>query len=188
MALESGNYIGDLNSANPPGTDAKQQGDDHLRLIKTALRNCFAGFTGAVMVTGTDGGGVNTYTLTPATDVPAYVTRMIAIFSPTATNTGAVTLNISGLGAKDVKSVSGAALVANDLVLGNVYAAIYNGSEFRLLSITKNYADQLAFGTALPAQPGGALRYELVSIGGVAMWNPPGAAETLFLHKNCGGM
>lgn len=42
MALEAGTYIADLNVSNPVGsTDPKSQGDDHLRLIKTAVKNTF---------------------------------------------------------------------------------------------------------------------------------------------------
>lgn len=48
MALETGNYVGDLVVANPGAADPKSQGDDHLRLIKTALRQSFPGYTGAI--------------------------------------------------------------------------------------------------------------------------------------------
>ena len=185
MALETGNYIANLVAANPPGTDPKAQGDDHFRLVKNALLNCFAGFTGSIFVTGTDGGAANAYTLTPATTLPAYSTRMVVAFAPTAQNTGASTLNISALGVKDIKSVSGAALVSGDLEVGTIYTAYYNGTEFRLLSITKGYADQLAFSAALPSQAGNAGRI-LGTNGTVAAWvntiNIPftfGAAATI---------
>ena len=38
MGLEVGTQIGDLVPANPPGTDPKSQGDDHLRLLKTCVQ------------------------------------------------------------------------------------------------------------------------------------------------------
>lgn len=38
MGLETGSKISDLNEANPLGTDAKSQGDDHIRLIKSTLK------------------------------------------------------------------------------------------------------------------------------------------------------
>src|SRR5262245_16533370 len=41
MALEGASYINDLVTGNPPGTDSKSQGDDHIRLIKTVLKNTF---------------------------------------------------------------------------------------------------------------------------------------------------
>lgn len=54
MALETGTYISDLVVTNPVGaTDTKGQGDDHLRLIKAALKNTFPNITGAVTKTHT---------------------------------------------------------------------------------------------------------------------------------------
>lgn len=41
MALETGSFISDLVSSNPPGTDGKDQGDDHLRLLKNVLQGSF---------------------------------------------------------------------------------------------------------------------------------------------------
>ena len=39
MALESATYISGLGDTNPAGSDAISQGDDHIRLIKTVLKN-----------------------------------------------------------------------------------------------------------------------------------------------------
>jgi microcystin-dependent protein len=39
MGLETGTFVEDLVVTNPPGSDDKRQGDDHLRLIKSVLRN-----------------------------------------------------------------------------------------------------------------------------------------------------
>ena len=38
MSIESASYISGLVTANPPGTDAISQGDNHIRLIKTVLK------------------------------------------------------------------------------------------------------------------------------------------------------
>lgn len=45
MAVESATYIDGLNSAYPPGTDPRSQGDDHLRLIKAVLKATFPSAT-----------------------------------------------------------------------------------------------------------------------------------------------
>lgn len=163
MALETGNYVGDLNVANPAAADPKSQGDDHLRLIKLVLRQSFPGFTGAIVVTGANGGVANSYTLTPIEPLLAYITPMLVVFAPLANNTTASNLNISGLGAVSIIRVDGAALSAADLVLGSLYMAVYDGAAFRLLSPDKayvdalrTYVDQLAFQTALPNQAGAA--------------------------------
>jgi len=39
MALESATYVSGLVATNPSGSDSISQGDDHLRLIKTVLKN-----------------------------------------------------------------------------------------------------------------------------------------------------
>lgn len=41
MALETGTYISNLTTTNPVTTDKRHQGDDHLRLIKTVVKNTF---------------------------------------------------------------------------------------------------------------------------------------------------
>lgn len=54
MALESGTYINSLNASNPTITDQIDQGDDHIRLIKSTIKNTFTNITGQVTVTQTD--------------------------------------------------------------------------------------------------------------------------------------
>ncbi len=44
MGLETGSNISDLNSSNPTTGDNANQGDDHLRLIKTVLKTEFPNF------------------------------------------------------------------------------------------------------------------------------------------------
>ena len=46
MGLETGTYVSDLNAAWPLGTDLERQGDDHLRLVKTTLKNSFPNISG----------------------------------------------------------------------------------------------------------------------------------------------
>jgi hypothetical protein len=150
MSVESVSNIGDLNPAYPTGAEKKSEGDDHIRNIKKGLTQSFAGFTGAILVTGTDGGAANAYTLTPANALTAYGTKMLAVFCPTASNTGASTLNISGLGAKAIVSVSGVALAAGDLTAGRYYTAFYDGTQFRLDNVTQNYVDQIVISGTVP--------------------------------------
>ena len=54
MALETGNFISDLNAANPNNTDLKSQGDDHLRLLKKTIKASFPNVAGAVTKTHTE--------------------------------------------------------------------------------------------------------------------------------------
>lgn len=150
MAIESVTNINDLNPAFPTGSESKAEGDDHIRNLKKAIKNGFAGYLGAVLVTGADGGAANAYTLTPANALPAYSSRMLAVFVPVANNTGAATLNISGLGAKPIISVAGIPLVSGDLTAGRFYSAFYDGTSFRLDNVTQNYVDQLVIAGTVP--------------------------------------
>lgn len=51
MPLESAVYISDLNSANPLSTDSVSQSDDHIRLIKSAIKATFPNITAPVTAT-----------------------------------------------------------------------------------------------------------------------------------------
>lgn len=54
MGLETATYINGLVTTNPLGTDPKSAGDDHLRLLKTTIKNTFPNITGAVTPTQTE--------------------------------------------------------------------------------------------------------------------------------------
>lgn len=51
MPLESASFITDLNESNPAAGDTVSQSDDHLRLIKSALKSTFPSMNAAVTVT-----------------------------------------------------------------------------------------------------------------------------------------
>ena len=54
MALESTTYIDGLVATNPTGTDPRSQGDDHIRLIKSAIKSTFSAVAGEVTATHTE--------------------------------------------------------------------------------------------------------------------------------------
>jgi len=58
MPLETGEFITDLILTNPLGSDAKSQGDDHLRLLKKTVQQSFPNVDGAVNLTPTEFNGV----------------------------------------------------------------------------------------------------------------------------------
>lgn len=171
MSVENVTYIADLDPAAPSGAAPKSEGDDHIRNGKKAAKNSFAGFVGAILVTGVDGGAADVYTLAPATALASYSARMLALFCPTAGNTGPATLNISGLGARPVVLESGAALGAGDLSAGRYVLAVYDGARFRLTSVPQNYIDQLIIKGTVPGvdDPANAGKV-FASIGGSGQW------------------
>lgn len=50
MPLEAGSFISDLNASNPGASDGLGQGDDHIRLIKSAVKNTFTAMNAATDV------------------------------------------------------------------------------------------------------------------------------------------
>ncbi len=134
MALETGNYINDLVITNPTSSDPKSAGDDHLRLLKKTLKETLNGFTGAILVTGTDTGNATAHVLTPSTALIGYTPMLCLLYLPAITNTGAVTVNVSGLGAKSIKTMYGADPTAGDIVANVPMLLMYNGTNFLLLA------------------------------------------------------
>lgn len=51
MPLENASYINQLDASNPPSTDLIAQADDHIRMLKAALKATFPNITGPVSVT-----------------------------------------------------------------------------------------------------------------------------------------
>lgn len=55
MGLETGTFIDDLVDTNPPSNDLASQGDDHIRLLKTVLKNTFPNADKAFRLPRADG-------------------------------------------------------------------------------------------------------------------------------------
>jgi hypothetical protein len=136
MGLETGTYINDLVVTNPTATDPKSAGDDHFRLVKSVLKNSLPGFTGIILGAGTEAQGatVNDFTVTLSPAPAAYTANTIVAFKATHANTGAATLQIGALGTKTFLSVDGSALSNGDITSGEFVVAIYDGTQFYLLS------------------------------------------------------
>jgi hypothetical protein len=130
MALETGNYINDLVITNPTSTDPKSQGDDQIRLLKTVLKETLNGFTGAFLVTATDTGTATGHVLTPSTALVGYTPMLCLLYKAAVTNTGALTVNVSGLGVRSIKTMAGADPTAGDIVAGYPMLLMYDGTNF----------------------------------------------------------
>lgn len=88
-----------------------------------------SGTTSYVTVTGVD---TIVATLLPA--LTAYAAGNSFSFIAAGANTGAVTINIDGLGAKDVTRDGSTALVANDITSGKIVTVVYDGTRFQLIN------------------------------------------------------
>lgn len=79
------------------------------------------------------GGTGDAITLSPTPAITAYAAGQKWSFVAEATNTGAVTINVSALGTQDVQKL-GSALVAADITTGDVVEVEYDGTQFQMLS------------------------------------------------------
>lgn len=134
MALETGTWISDLVVTNPPGGDNISEADDHLRLLKTVLKNHFP-----LLATAGGTGDVITLTLSPAWT--EYKAGVMLAFLAANLSTGPVTLNVNALGAIAIQNAGGAlrgaAIAANDLVVGFI-RDIAGTKTFQMISFNRN--------------------------------------------------
>lgn len=113
---------------------------------------------------GTAGGTADAFTLSPSIAITAYAAGQAFQFVAVGTNTGPVTVNVSGVGAKAVQ-VSGSALSGGEVVSGKLYSIRYDGTQFQLeqVSVSQfiatllNDADAATARATLEAQAADAL-------------------------------
>jgi hypothetical protein len=78
--------------------------------------------------------GTDTLTGTVSPALSAYATGNQFSFVVANTNTGAVTLNVDGIGAKAITRTGTTALIAGDMVAGQAVEIIYDGTRFQLVN------------------------------------------------------
>lgn len=96
---------------------------------------------------GTAGGTANALTLTLTPAIGAYAAGQVFRFIAASSNTGPCTLNVNGLGIKDIKKrASNVSVSPADITAGQQYEVMYDGTRFKLLAP----ADQLPVGAVMP--------------------------------------
>jgi len=99
MALETFNYIDSLNTANPTATDNVSEGDDHIRGIKTTLKNTFPNVNAAVSPTDEELNYVDGVTSAIQTQLDAKISTAddsVTIAQLSATGTASATTFLRG--------------------------------------------------------------------------------------------
>lgn len=103
--------------------------------IKDAL-NVYGAMTSTATYLTVVGGTANAITATSifTDELTAYVEGMQFWFKPSAANTGATTIDIQSLGAKDITKCGTIALAAGDLQANEIACIVYDGTRFQLVS------------------------------------------------------
>lgn len=84
-------------------------------------------------LTGVSGTNTVTGSTAASSAVSAYAAGQVFRFVAAGANTGAVTLNVNGLGAKAVTKRGATALAAGDIAAGSVVTVAYDGTQFQML-------------------------------------------------------
>ncbi|MEW9616015.1 hypothetical protein AB3G45_19560 [Shinella sp. S4-D37] len=134
LTSSSWNQEDNLNISSPPNgmpTGSKpSELAPTLRAIMGGTKRAFDHINAMVVSAGT----ATAFTLTYDVAISAYTKGEIFTFFAHLDNTGALTLNVSGRGARAVVRNDGAALTAGQIKAGQSVMVVYDGTSFRLLS------------------------------------------------------
>ena len=89
---------------------------------------------GGLIFQATDTGSADTYVIALAPVVTEYVAGQIFHFKAGATSTGASTLNVNALGAKNIKKKNDQNIAAGDIEAGAIVSVVYDGTSFQMIS------------------------------------------------------
>ena len=147
MGLETGTYISDLNSSNPVAGDPVNEGDDHIRLVKSTVKATFPSITGAVTSTHTelnllDGVTANTTELNyvDVASIGTVEASKAVTVDASKDSTGMRNLTITGALSADSGTIGGSAIAT----IASIYPV---GSIYINAAVATNPATLLGFGT-----------------------------------------
>ena len=109
----------------------------HTSVANAAARNQYLAlgqFQDASSVYYATTGSSNAYVVTTNPQVTSYIEGLRFYIKSSFTNTGAATINISGLGVKALTKEGVTALVAGDIVGDTIYQIQYDGTQFQVLN------------------------------------------------------
>ena len=142
MGLETGTYISDLNSSNPVAGDPVNEGDDHIRLVKSTVKATFPSVTGAVTSTHTELNKLDGVTANTAELNYVDVTTL-----GTAQASKAVTVDASKDSTGIRNLVVSGTVTSSAGLLTSIQAIYPVGSIYINAAVTTNPATLLGFGT-----------------------------------------
>lgn len=89
----------------------------------------------------TDTGSADTYAVAPTPAWSAYVKGLFVVFDAGNASTGASTLNVNSLGAKTILKFNDQAIVSGDIEAGQMILAVYDGTNFQMVTVTAQILD-----------------------------------------------
>lgn len=108
-----------------------------------------------ILYSGIDSSGTDAYAISPTPALAAYVTGQTFVFKAGTANTGAASLNVSGLGAKAIKKNGSVDLATGDIYAGQIVTVTYDGTNMQMTSSPTNHF--VGFTTRSLSASGGAV-------------------------------
>jgi hypothetical protein len=118
------NVVDASNTARWPEGMAPSEVNDAGRADEGILARWFNDWNGSVVASGSS----NAYAITSNRTIAALANNTIMWWRANHTNTGAATLALNGLTAKDIVRATGAALTAGDITSGQIVGTYYNST------------------------------------------------------------
>lgn len=142
-------YVDESTSAGCGNADTTSKGCVEIATQAEVDAGTQLGGTGAYLATNpattrakayhdyaTDSVGTDSYAITVSPTITAYATGQVFTFKAGTANTGAATLNVSGLGAKTIKKNVSTDLETGDILANQIVTVIYDGTNMQLQSKT----------------------------------------------------
>lgn len=127
----------------------------NMQLINPANKLSNRNYQNNVPKYANDGGSANTYTATLTPALTAYVAGNEVILKIANSNTGTSTLNVNGLGAKNITLISGAPLAGGEIISGMAAKFVYDGTNYQLINpaILQGYGKNMLIGCDFSTNP-----------------------------------
>ena len=124
-------------------TDISNRPVEVLKFSAVAGDSAFIRLSSEVVFAGTSTGAAGAYSVINSPPYPspgsAYRTGQIYTFIANHTNAAGCTLNVDGQGAKTITKDGTVALIANDILIGQVVSVLYDGVNFQLLTQKRDF-------------------------------------------------
>jgi hypothetical protein len=178
VTIESVTYISDLNASYPAGADAKSEGDNHIRNLKTGIKTTFPNVSGAVTPTHTELNYVDGVT----SAIQTQMDLKAPLASPTFTGTVVLpaTTSIDVVSATEIGYLNGVtsalqtqidakAPLASPTLTGTPAAPTAAAGTNTTQIATTAFVIAEAFSSALPSQTGNSGKI-ITTDGATASW------------------
>jgi len=133
--------IGDLDvtDANNTGRFPEGMAPSAVNNGARALEGIIARYVSDTSAGAITGGSSNTYTFSAAQTLSSYYDGLIICVDANHTNSGAATLNVDSVGAKQWLKHGDDQLESGDIIAGGKYCSIYDGAAWQLISIPAQF-------------------------------------------------